>query len=326
MTTAFHTHRPVVVGTDDSPHARLAVDWAAAEASRLGAPLLILEAFSPDYPSVRSAGPGEPPTPQPTDALRQAAEASLDEAADRARTAHPELEITSRAVPGDPGTMLVEASTSARMVVMGARGVGRIRGLLMGSVSAFVTPRAHCPVVVLRRGASRSLSDLRVIVGLDGAADSAAALRFAFEFAAAGGLGLTALHVWDLDLDSTAASLAWTVDWDEADEQERAVLAEELAGYSAEFPQVDVRRHVVRGHPVKELVRQSENAALLVVGTRGRRAAKGLLLGSVTQGVLHDAHCPVAVVASSDDPTVAREHHDSRRHFHLPVPPVREQL
>ena len=73
-----------------------------------------------------------------------------------------------------------------------------------------------------------------------------------------------------------------------------------------------------------ELVKQSENAALLVLGSRGRGSVKGLVLGSVSQGVLHDAHCPVAVVSSSDEPADGRthEHHT----FHLPVAPVRERL
>lgn len=324
--TNLESQRPVVVGVDGSPHAMLALDWAAGEASRRGGPLLVLQAFSPDYPSVRSAGPGEPPTPQPTSALEKAAQAACAEAVDRVRSTHPGLEVSGRAIPGDPGIVLVDASATARLVVMGARGVGRIRGLLLGSVSAFVAPRSHCPVVVLREKPSGSLTDLRVVVGLDGAADSAAALRFAFELAEARGHGLTVVHAWDVDADDTAAALAWSVDWQQAEEQERTVVAEELAGYAAEFPTVDVRRHVVRGRPVAELVRQSENAALLVLGTRGRGSVKSILLGSVAQGVLHDAHCPVAVVSAPGDPTVAREHHDSRHQFHLPVPPVREQL
>jgi nucleotide-binding universal stress UspA family protein len=326
MTTDFETHPPVVVGVDGSSHASVALDWAADEASRRGAPLLVLQAFSADFPSVRSAGPGEPPTPQPSSALQRAAEAGSIAAADRVRKAHPDLDVTARAVPGDAGTVLVEASTTALLVVVGARGLGRIRGLLMGSVSAYVTPRSHCPVVVLRERPSRSLTGLRVVVGLDGDADSTEALRFGFEYAAARDLGLTVVHAWDLDVDNTAAALAWSVDWQQADEQERTVVAEALAGYAAEFPTVDVRRHVVRGHPVAELVRQSKNAALLVMGTRGRAGVKSFVLGSVTQGVLHGAHCPVAVVSPSDDPTANRELHPSKNHFHLPVPPVREHL
>lgn len=324
MTTDFESHPPVVVGVDGSPHAALALDWAADEASRRGAPLLVLEAFSPDFPAVRSAGPGEPPTPQPSSALRTAAEAGCAAAAARAREAHADLDVTAMAVSGDPGTVLVEASTTALLVVLGARGLGTIRGLLMGSVSAYVTPRSHCPVVVLRERASRS--GLPVVVGLGGDASSAAALRFGYEFAAAHELALTVVHTWDLDLDSTAAAVAVSVDWQQAGEQERTVVAEVLAGYAAEFPTVDVRRDVVRGHPVAELVRESENAALLVLGTRGRRGLKSLVLGSVTHGVLHGAHCPVAVVPPSEDPTASREAHSSNHQFHLPVPPVREHL
>lgn len=221
---------------------------------------------------------------------------------------------------------MVEASTTAGLVVIGARGLGRVRGILMGSVSSYVAPRAHCPVVVVREAPSRSLSELRVIVGVDGSTDSTAALRFAFEAAARRGTGLTVVHAWDLDVDGTAASLVWSVDWQQADEQERALVAESVAGFATEFPTVDVRRHLVRGHPVAELVRQSENAALLVLGTRGRGNVKGWVLGSVSQRVLHDAHCPVAIVSSPDETSAESIHTSARHEFHLPVPPVRERL
>ena len=85
-------------------------------------------------------------------------------------------------------------------------------------------------------------------------------------------------------------------------------------------------KHVVRSHhPVAELVKQSENAGLLVLGTRGRGSVKGLVLGSVSLGVLHDAHCPVAVVPSPGaDRAEART--PAEHHLHLPVAPVRERL
>jgi nucleotide-binding universal stress UspA family protein len=327
MTTHPDSHRPVVVGVDGSPHAALALDWAASEASRRGAPLVVLQAYSPDYPAARSAGPGEPVPQQPSSALHAAAKESCAAAVDRARAAHPTLVVNGRATPDDPGSAIVEASTTASLVVVGARGLGRIRGLLMGSVSSYVTPRSHCPVVVVHEAPSRSLSELRVVVGVDGSVDSVAALRFAFEAAERQQVGVTVVHTWDLDsdVDLTAASLAWSVDWDQAEEQERALVAEEMAGFAAEFPTVDVRRHVVRGHPVAELVRQSENAALLVLGTRGRGSVKGMVLGSVSQKVLHDAHCPVAVIPSTQPAAeTGREAH--RHELHLPVPPVRERL
>ncbi len=325
MTTHPDTHRPVVVGVDGSSHASLALDWAATEAALRGAPLEVLRAFSPDYPAARSAGPGEPVPHQPSSAIQAAAEDSCAEAVARVRAAHPTLAVTGRTLPEDPGAALVDASTTAGLVVIGARGLGRVRGMLVGSVSSYVTPRAHCPVVVVREAPSRSLPDLRVVVGVDGTTDSTAALRFAFEAAARRGSGLTVVHTWDLDVDTTAAALAWSVDSQQADEQERSLVAEAVAGFAAEYPTVDVRRHVVRGHPVAELVRESENAALLVVGTRGRGSVKGMVLGSVSQKVLHDARCPVAVITSSeDDPSTAPA---PRKHeFHLPVPPVRERL
>jgi nucleotide-binding universal stress UspA family protein len=244
----------------------------------------------------------------------------------RAREGHPTLAVRGRPVADEPGAAIVDASATADLVVMGARGRGWVRGLLMGSVSSYVTARAQCPVVVVREAPSRSMEEPRVVVGVDGSADSAAALRFAFEAAARHGTGLTVVHTWDLDIDSTAAALAWSVDWQQADEQERAVVAEAVAGYAADFPTVDVRRHVVHGHPVPELVRQSENAALLVLGSRGRGLVKGLVLGSVSQAVLHDAHCPVAVLSSSEGARTEAVRKSGRHRFHLPVPPVRERL
>jgi nucleotide-binding universal stress UspA family protein len=69
-----------------------------------------------------------------------------------------------------------------------------------------------------------------------------------------------------------------------------------LAGWSAKYPDVAVRRLVVRDRAARALVEESGRAQLVVVGSRGRGGFRGLLLGSVSQALLHHAHCPVAVV------------------------------
>lgn len=304
------TRRPVVVGVDGSPHGERALDWAATEAALLGSPLVVLRAFTSGYPAARSGVPGEP-SRQPSDVIATTAEHGCTAAVDHARLRHPELLVTGHTVDDEPSEALVEASRTADLVVVGARGLGRVRGLLMGSVSSQVAIRAHCPVVVVREAPSRSVPDLRVVVGVDGSTDPTEALRFAFEAASRRGGGITVVHTWDLPLDDAEAP-PMAGEAREVEERERAAVAQSLAGFAAEFPTVDVRRHVVRGHAVDELVRQSANAALLVVAARGRGATKGLILGSTSQGVLHDAHCPVAVITPrAHDVATANSRHGS---------------
>ncbi|MEV0150676.1 MULTISPECIES: universal stress protein [unclassified Nonomuraea] len=74
------------------------------------------------------------------------------------------------------------------------------------------------------------------------------------------------------------------------------LLAEAVAGYRGQYPDVPVRRKVVQGESAQGLVTESAGAALTVVGSRGRGGFSGLLLGSTSQGVPHHATGPVAVV------------------------------
>jgi nucleotide-binding universal stress UspA family protein len=297
MTAHPDTPRPVVVGVDGSPHGQRALDWAAAEAELRGSPIVVLTAVPASYPTTRSGVPGGPGV-QPSSALAITAEHALTAAVDHVRLRHPDLDVSGHTVAGEPGDVLVEASGPAALVVVGARGLGRVRGLLMGSVSSKVSAKAHCPTVVVREAPSRSLTDLRVVVGVDGSTDSTQALRFAFDAASLRGTGLTVVHTWDVPWDEGTAP----PDSEEAhqlEQRERAAVAQSVAGFAADFPAVDVRRHVVRGHAVDELVRQSANAALLVVAARGRGTTRGLVLGSTSQEVLPGAHCPVAVITAS---------------------------
>jgi hypothetical protein len=59
---------------------------------------------------------------------------------------------------------------------------------------------------------------------------------------------------------------------------------------------MDVRTKLVHSHPVQALLDEADGAELIVVGSRGRGGFTGMLLGSVSQAVLHHAACPVAVV------------------------------
>ncbi|WP_395373375.1 universal stress protein [Streptomyces tubercidicus] len=69
-----------------------------------------------------------------------------------------------------------------------------------------------------------------------------------------------------------------------------------MAGRRAAHPDVELHHEVVRGHPVQVLTQASAHALGLIVGTRGRGGFTGMMLGPVSQGVLHHAQCPVITV------------------------------
>jgi len=191
--------------------------------------------------------------------------------------------------------VLLAESTRAELVVLGDRGLGGFAGLLIGSVAVALAAHAACPVVVVR-GAEPDRTTSRpepVVVGVDGSPAGEAAVAFAFEAAALRGVPLVAVHTWrDLLVDATMAPL---VDWDAVEADEREVLAERLAGWGEKYPDVEVRRLVTRDRPAHALVQESGRAQLVVVGSRGRGGIAGMLLGSVSQALLHHSACPVVV-------------------------------
>lgn len=283
----------IVVGVDGSPTSDLALDWAVEEATRRGLPLHILHAFAYGYPLTKIG------IEYSIESLRQLADGVRKDSISRARRTNPELAITWSEPAVGAAPALVGASETAATVVVGARGRSASRGILMGSVSVQVAAHAHCPVVVVHDNPVAASAKAPVVVGVDGSAVSTNAIAYAYEQASARGVGLTVVHAWWLEYaESAPPSESWTVDWQEFAVQEQALVAESLAGWQEKYPDVTVRRHSVRGLPVEALVRQSENSCLVVMGTRGRGGFRGLLLGSVSQGVMHRAQCPVAIVHS----------------------------
>ena len=211
------------------------------------------------------------------------------------------LPVHAVALDGSAAGLLVEASATAATIVLGAASHRVVSRAFLGSVSHQVATHAQCPVVVVRRRASEDGAGAgEVVLGLDGSEVSTPATEYAFATASLQGLGLTVVHAWWREyLGGVLAHSPWEGDWSEVAEDLERMMAEALSGWSEKYPDVEVHRHLVRGHAVEMLVQESEGAALLVVGSRGRGGFPGLLLGSVGNGVLQHADCPVAVVHQS---------------------------
>ena len=285
-------HGTVVIGVDGSEAGSAALLWAVRAAALEGRGLTVVHATGfagamDDLEDVLASERG----------LLSVGRSIVREAVREARAADWTVGVESVVTTGDPSTMLVEASETAAMVVLGARGRGAVVSALLGSVSAPVIREAACPVVVVRSAAD-VLRDGPVVVGVDGTPASTAAVEHAFHAASVRGRPLTVLHAtWDLrEHVSSVVDLRTYAQKVNLSEEEERLVAETMAGLGEKYPDVAVTEMYRRGDPVHQLVEASRAASLVVVGTRGRRLVRSRLLGSVSRGVVERAECPVAVV------------------------------
>lgn len=280
----------ILVGVDGSPSSVAAVDWAARNAVLHNLPLNLVHVLA--SPVVMTF-PETPMPPGYTEWQREQGERHLREAVEIAEAAGA-TRVAAEIVVGSTVPMLVDMSRDAARLVIGSRGHGRMRRLLLGSVSSSLVRHANCPVVVIHEDHRRP-DTASVVVGVDGSPVSEAATALAFEEASLRGVDLVAVYAWhdtglqDFPGVDTAALAA----------EGELALAEQLAGWAERYPDVAVRRVVVDDRPADQLVDQSQEAQLVVVGSHGRGGFTGMLLGSVSQAVVQSAHTPVMVVRSA---------------------------
>jgi nucleotide-binding universal stress UspA family protein len=247
----------------------------------------------------------EPPRDSQTmSELRESVVAKARQGGERAakilRRRWPEIETV--VTQGDPQMEIVRVAeeTRADMVALGARGLGPVRRFFVGSTSLAVARYAPCPVAIVR-GRPRQVR--RILVAVDGSEGSRAALRFLSIFELVRDTRVSLLHVLPTSgvpgLRRTSASLA--------DQQPREDRRKQRADADAILTDAaailaEVRRPVERlgseGDPAREIVRMARgrDVDLVVLGARGLRTIGRLLLGSVSETVLHHVGRPVVIV------------------------------
>jgi nucleotide-binding universal stress UspA family protein len=139
----------VVVGIDGSDTSRRAAGWAAREARLRGAKLEIVSAWQIPLYGYAYAG-GVAISQDIVKGLVENAEEHLAEAIREARTEAGDVELETIAAEGQPANVLLEVSEGADILVVGSRGLGGFRELLLGSVSQQCAQHASCPVVIIR--------------------------------------------------------------------------------------------------------------------------------------------------------------------------------
>jgi nucleotide-binding universal stress UspA family protein len=196
---------------------------------------------------------------------------------------------------------IVEASQSASLLVLGARGQGGFEELLLGSVSQGTLRGAACPVVVVRTPpAGEPTEHGRVVVGVDGSAGGDAALRWAGQEAQIRGAELRVVHAApsayvDVPLPDPVRVI------DVVQREANAVL--EQAILRCDLPaSVKVHPLSATGSPAKALLQASRDADLVVVGRTGRSLLRDLLVGSVATQISHHSTIPAVFVSTNDTP------------------------
>jgi nucleotide-binding universal stress UspA family protein len=277
----------IVVGFDGSVDSWAAARFAVAEASAGGGLVRLVHSLL-DRVAYATLLPPDLTADREAEANRL-----LDTARAELLQANPGVDVQTMIVERAPGAALVRVSRSADLIVLGRHGHGRapagggFRRVHIGAVATHVMAYASCPVVVAGTVDGDALRR-PVVLGLDAAAPSAAAISYAFDAAQRRGTSIRVCYI------STPAGR--TEDpYDDADARLR--LSQALAGWRAAFADVPVALDVLRGvDPAARLLDAAVDASLVVVGARERAGAPRVGFGAVPDTLVRNAVCPVAVV------------------------------
>lgn len=277
----------VAVDVDSSAASTAAVDWAVMRA-RSSAASIELTTVIPAQSSPHGGTDPESATPY-AQALEQY-QASIT-----LRT--PTTEVWSVVRRGKTAPALIALSRNVDLVVIGCNPTGTVAGIVHGTTPLQVAGRAECPTIVVPAGWTPRGGGIIVGWTDDSTADTATA--FAAREALRAGVPLVIVNAWALPVgvDYPAAMLA-----DSMIETMHARVQAVAERVRSDHPGLVVEERFVPGPAAVALVEAAHHGALLVVGSHGRGALGGLILGSVSHDVLMNMPAPVAVVPSPDEP------------------------
>lgn len=294
----------IVVGIDGSEQSYGALRWAVYEAKVRNVPVRMVTAYS--LPVFTGTGFDAGYSMVDEKALTDGVAQILDEAYSRVGDAGVELRATVET--GDATAVLLELSKRAELMVVGSRSHGGFLGRLLGTVSTSLPVHSLCPTVAVPQSYAEKIErdpsvldqGLSIVVGSDGSDQARLAMMQAADEASRRGVKLTLVNA----LAPYTGALNWVpaaVDF-EALYREIADLQRKAAEWIRSFfPTLDIEFKLVDGSPVQVLVEAGKEADMVVVGTRGRGGIAGMLLGSTSQGVLHNTRVPVMIVPQIED-------------------------
>lgn len=287
----------IVIGMDTSAGAAAALQWAVREAeARAWAVTAVLAWDLLDQPH---APADERFDPRYTEADARDA---LDAAIDAAVGTEAGLKIERRVVCDLPARALVAAAEGARLLVVGARGLGGFKRLLLGSVSEQCLHHAPCPVAIVHaERPERPADHERIVVGVDGSDDGQRALRWAVDEAGARGCALEVVHAWQPPFLAGYPLDPLATDAEAFEAPARRVMERALDDADVASLARPVERTLRPARPASALLDAAEDADLVVVGSRGIGGFRGLLVGSVSLQVARHSPCPVVVVRSRQE-------------------------
>lgn len=135
-----------------------------------------------------------------------------------------------------------------------------------------------------------------IIVGVDGSEHARRALEWAATEARLRGAKVVAVHAWHIPATAYSTYTMPLIEPESLRSAAEATLAAAAAAVDADATGTVLEQRVVEGAAAQVLLREADHASLLVVGSRGHGGFAGLLLGSVSQQVVHHARCPVVIV------------------------------
>ncbi|MEX1009537.1 MAG: universal stress protein [Acidimicrobiia bacterium] len=269
----------ILVGTDGSGAATEAVAWAANLARSLDDDLIVATVLTPGLAGLDAGDTAE---------QRSRVVHLLDtEWCDAARAVRPDLHTL--VLEGDPRTRLLDAAASEHsdLLVVGSSGTGWFPALHLGHVAHAIAHHTNVPLVVLPRDGHAPTSG-PLLVGVDGSAGSAAAIRWTADLARSLDREVLAVHVHP----------------ERGRPERHAELEQRCAEWTAPLrsARVTTRVLILEGWPAKVIadLEVAEHPALVVVGARGAGGFRDLRLGSTSLQLLHHARTPIAIVPLSE--------------------------